>query len=114
MKTKLTLIALMALVMLAMCPAQATQTITMANPDATAQKDIMVYYSNGTLMGVYNTTSIIPTDPNESYIFTLKPQYSNPLDDPLAWLTSLISYANTNGIALFFIAVIIAIALRRR
>ena len=83
------------------------QTITMANPDATAQKDVLVYYTNGTLVGLYNTTSIITLDANYSYIFTLKPQYSNPLDDPITWLNSTFQYLGTNAtylaIAIFLI-----------
>ena len=109
MKTKLMLIALMALVMLALVPASA-QTITMADPSGTSQKDVLVYYSNGTLAGLYNTTSIITTDGNYSYIFTLKPQYSNPLDDPITWLNSTFAYIGTNvtylAIALFLIGLL--------
>jgi hypothetical protein len=79
------IIALIALVLLVILPAQA-QTITMANPDNVGQRDIMVYWSNGSFYGLYNTTSIITLDANESYIFTLKPQGNSWIDDPTDWL----------------------------
>ena len=98
------------LLLLCFVPFANAQTITMANPDATAQKDVLVYYSNGTLVGLYNTTSIITLDANESYIFTLKPQYSNPLDDPVTWLNSTFQYLGTNAtylaIAIFLIGLL--------
>lgn len=113
-KQQILIIALIALLAFITMPVQA-QTITMANPDATMERDIIVYYPNGTMYGFYNTTSVIDLGTNMSdYIFTLKPQYSNPLDNPVGWLNSLMAYVQTHATALLFIAVLIGIALTRK
>jgi hypothetical protein len=102
-------IALLALILLAVMPAQA-QTIQMSNPNSDFQRDIIIYNSTGSLYGTYNTSSMITIDPNQSYLFVVKPQYTTPLDDPLGYLTSLVSWAQSNAVALFFLACIIGIA----
>jgi len=109
---KIMFIALIALIMLIAIPAQA-QTIQMSNPNSDFQRDIIIYNSTGSLYGTYNTTSMITFDPNQSYLFVVKPQYTTPLDDPLGYLTSLVSWAQSNAVALFFLACIIGIALAR-
>jgi hypothetical protein len=112
---KHTFIALIALIMLAMAPAQASMTITMANPDGTGQRDLLVYYANGSLQGNYNTTSIIQVDANSSYIFTLKPQGNNLIDDPGNWLTNYaFPYVRTNITAIIIIFACLAILFTRR
>jgi hypothetical protein len=107
------IIALIALVLLVILPAQA-QTITMANPDNVGQRDIMVYWSNGSLYGLYNTTSIITLDANESYIFTLKPQLSNPLDNPATFLSTIFTFVETNIIPLSILIFLAALWLGRK
>lgn len=100
MKHNFTLIALMALILLVMAPVQA-QTITMSNPDSTGQRDLLVYYPNSTLVGLYNTTSIITLDANYSYVFVLKPQGNSAIDDPADWLTNTVfPWVRTNAAAL--------------
>lgn len=94
MKKQILIIMLILLTLLTAIPVQA-QTITMSNPNSNTQQDILVYWPNGTLYGSYNTTSIIDLNANDSYIFTLKPQYSNPLSDPVGWMTSSFSYVST-------------------
>jgi len=113
MKKHLMIIALIALVLLAILPAQA-QTITMANPDNVGQRDIMVYWSNGSFFGLYNTTSIITLEGNDSYIFTLKPQLSNPLDNPGTFLSTTFSFVETNLVALVILTFLAALWLGRR
>ena len=105
---------LMAILVVLLMPHANAQTITMANPDNVGQRDIMVYYSNGTLYGLYNTTSIITTDGNYSYIFTLKPQLSNPLDNPGTFLSTAFSFVETNLIPLIIIIFLAALWLGRR
>jgi hypothetical protein len=119
-KKQILIIALVALMVFVVTPAQA-QTITMSNPDATMERDIIVYSVNDTgltnitgLYGLYNTTSIIDIDPNSSYLFVLKPQYGNPLDNPAGWLASLMAYAQTNAVALLFIAILLGIVFTRK
>ena len=116
MKNKIMIIALRALLLLASTPVQAL-TITMSNPDATMEKDIMVYQANVTdvwMYGLYNTTSIIDIDSNYSYLFVLKPQYSNPLDEPITWLENTFSYVSTNIIPIIIIVFLIGLLLSRR
>ena len=110
------IIALIALLLMAVMPAQALN-VTMANPDATMERDVVVYQANVTdvwMYGLYNTTSIIDLDDGYSYIFVLKPQYSNPLDDPLTWLDSTFSYVSTNIIPIVIIIFLIGLLLTRR
>lgn len=109
---KLCLIALIALILVACVPVQA-QSITMANPSGIAERDIIVYYANGSMAGYYNSTSVITLDSTQDYIFTMKPMSTTPLDDPGDWFASLLKWAESNSVALFFIAVVLAIALRR-
>jgi len=77
---------LMAILVVLLLPHANAQTITMANPDNVGQRDIMVYWSNGSLYGLYNTTSIITLDNTSDYLFTLKPQGNSWIDDPTDWL----------------------------
>lgn len=111
MKPKILMIMILALVLMAIVPVQAAQTIQMANPDSTGQRDIIVYYHNGTLYGSYNTTSLIPVDTtNDSYIFVLKPQGNNIIDDPGDWLTgTAFPFVKTNIIAILLIFAAIGI-----
>ena len=115
-KQQILIIALIALLLMAVMPAQALN-VTMANPDATMERDVVVYQANLTdvwMYGLYNTTSIIDLDDGYSYIFVLKPQYSNPLDDPLTWLDSTFSYVSTNIIPILIIIFLIGLLLTRR
>jgi hypothetical protein len=91
----LTIFVLMLLISL-IAPAQA-MTITMANPSGIAERDIVVYYPNGTMQGYYNSTSVIDIDNTTDYIFTMKPLSSNLLEDPADWLTnSAFPFIQTN------------------
>lgn len=96
-------------------PAHA-QTITMSNPGSMSERDIAVYYPNGTMHGLWNSSSVIPLDGNESYIFALKPIQTNPFDDPTDWfVNSFLPAVKSNALVLIFIAFIVSyLALRRR
>ena len=115
-KQQILIIALIALLLLASTPVQAL-TITMSNPDATMERDVVVYQTNVTdvwMYGLYNTTSIIDIDSNYSYLFVLKPQYSNPLDEPITWLENTFSYVSTNIVPIIIIVFLIGLLLSRR
>ena len=115
-KKEILIIALLALILMAVMPVQAL-TITMSNPDSTMERDVVVYQANVTdvwMYGLYNTTSIIEIDEDYSYIFVLKPQYSNPLDEPLDFLDSAFSYVSTNIIPILIIVFLIGVLLSRR
>ena len=115
-KQQILIIALIALLLMAVMPVQA-QTIIMSNPDATMERDVILYTFNETgteFYGLYNTTSIIDTDGDDNYLFVLKPQYSNPLDEPITWLESTFSYVSTNIVPIIIIVFLIGLLLTRR
>lgn len=97
--------------------AMAVQRVSFAEPDALTHKDIYLYYANGTLQGLYNTTSTgieIPDAAEGDIMFVIKPQYSTPLDDPAEWLTSFLAYINTNSVVLLAAAIVIGVLFTRR
>ncbi len=102
-------IGIMAMALLS--PVQA-QTITMANPSGVAERDIIVYWPNGTMQGFYNSTSVITLDSTSDYIFTMKPLSTNPLEDPGDWLNTGFTFIQSNTIpllvALFLIGIFFA------
>jgi hypothetical protein len=115
MKKHLMLIALIALILLAMTPVHATQTISFASIDGAADRDMYLYNASGTLLGLYNTTStgiILPA--NESVIFTFKPQTANPLTDPGDFLTVAFGFVSTNIIPLVIMLFLVGLLFGRR
>lgn len=111
MKHKIIILTLLVLIALAMIPVQA-MTITMSNPGGQVQRDIAVYFPNGTMQGFYNSTSVIPLDANESYIFALKPVGANPMDDFSTWVNDLMGWARTNATAIIIFVILLAVAYR--
>jgi hypothetical protein len=106
MKTKI--IILMLIVLITMMPVQA-QTITLANPQGVTERDIIVYWPNGTMQGYYNSTSVISLDNTSDYIFTMKPMAANPLEDPAAWLTgNAFPFVQTNVLGIVIIIILAA------
>jgi hypothetical protein len=90
------------------------QTIQVASPDL-AIRDVIVYYPNYTLYGLYNTSSLITLDANYSYVFTLKPQQNSFIDDPTNWLTNTaFPWVRTNAVALLLISIFIGYIFGRR
>jgi ABC-type glycerol-3-phosphate transport system permease component len=113
-KNLILIIALIVLVLLMINPVMASSTVSFADPDATVHKDIYLYNSSGTLLGLYNTTSpAITLSENASYMFVFKPQYSNPLDEPSTFLNSAISWLQTNALALIILAAMGGLFLKR-
>jgi hypothetical protein len=106
--------ALVFLVLLLCFPGVMAQYVSFAEPDTLTHKDIFMYAANGTMIGMYNTTSPAIELPNDTDImFVIKPMYSTPLDDPGAWLTSVISWAETNSVALLFSAFLIGVLVKK-
>jgi len=97
-------------------PGVMAQSISFADPDATSHRDVYIYYANGTLAGQYNTTSTgvaIPNDTDGDFMLVLKPQYSNPLDDPSTFADSLYSWFSSNLIVLVSIGAVAALVFRK-
>jgi len=80
------------------------QTVSFAEPNTVSHKDVYLYNSSGTLLGLYNTTStgINITDEGD-VVFMFKPQYSSPLDDPSSFLDGVVSWFQTNALALLIL-----------
>jgi len=109
---KIWLIMIIALVMLV--SSVSAQLVSFADPDSTAHKDVYLYNSSGMLLGSYNTTStaINITDAGDVF-FIIKPQYSNPLDDPGTFLTNTIGFLQTNVLALVIIGMLGGLLFKR-
>jgi hypothetical protein len=85
-------------------PASQAQTITMSAPGAITGQDIAVYWSNGSMYGLYNSTSTIVIDSNSSYLFTMVPKSTNPLESPTDWLTGVaFPFVQSNVIGLIIL-----------
>ena len=94
----------------------AVQYFSIAQPDTLTQKDVFLYYANGTLQGMYNTTSsgiAVPNDTDGDFMLVIKPQYGTPLDEPATFLASLMSWGETNALALIILAIVIGLAFRK-
>ena len=97
-------------------PGVMAQSISFADPDATQHRDVYIYYANGSLAGQYNTTSTgiaIPNDTDGDFMLVLKPQYTNPLDDPATFADSLYSWFTTNALVLITIGAVAALVFRK-
>lgn len=90
------------------------QTVSFAEPNTVSHKDVYLYSSNGSLLGLYNTTStgINITDQGDVF-FTFKPQYSSPLDDPSSFLDGIISWFETNALALLILGAVGGLLFKR-
>ena len=118
MKTKTVILTLLVLVALAIIPVQ-SQYITITNSGGMTERDINVYYPNVTtgqmsLLGRFNTTSVLDLNGSVDYTFDLVPQQANPLDDPGTWLESVLAWATTNATALVFMIFLALLWLGRK
>ena len=104
------------IIALALLPSFASaQYVSFADPDSTSHRDIQIYNSTGSLIGSYNTTSTgIDITGAGDVMFVLKPQYSNPLEDPQGFMDSLWLWLRTNLIYIIMLGVIVAIFFRKR
>jgi len=70
--------------LLALVSVGAAQDVTISFSDLTpSNSKLEVYYAkNMSLLGIYNTTDTLTLDPNESYVFVLKPNRINFLENP--------------------------------
>lgn len=91
------------------------QMVSFAQPDSLTESDIYLYYANGTLQGLYNTSSVgivIPEDSQGDFLFVLKPHYDTPFDAPADALVNGLAFLETYwiqiGIAVFLIGLFFA------
>jgi len=112
MNKRVKIIMILALIALVSCVN--AQLVSFADPDSTAHKDVYLYNSSGMLLGAYNTTSTaINITGVGDVFFILKPQYSNPLDDPSTFLTGFIGWVQTNALFLVVIGMVGALLFKR-
>lgn len=93
----------------------AQQYMSFAKPDSLTQNDLYLYYANGSLQGLYNTSSTaiaIPNDTDGDFLIVIKPQYQTPFDAPAEALTSGLAFMETYwiqiGVAIFLIGLFFA------
>jgi len=103
----------MIIALIALTSSVSAQYVSFADPDSTVHKDIYIYNSTGSLLGVYNTTSSGISIPTSDIVFVLKPQYSNPLDDPGTFLTNAIGFIQTNVLTLVIIGMLGGLLFKR-
>jgi hypothetical protein len=107
-------------ILILMCfPGVMAQTVSFAEPDTVNHRDILLYGYNDTsdtwgMLASYNTTSVGIVLPNGTDVqFVIKPQYSNPLDNPSDFLTGAIGWLQTNVLALIIIALMGGLLFRK-
>ncbi|RPJ50994.1 MAG: hypothetical protein EHJ95_06135 [Methanobacteriota archaeon] len=106
-------LVIMIIALIALTSSVSAQYVSFADPDSTVHKDIYVYNSTGSLLGVYNTTSAGISIPTSDIVFVLKPQYSNPLDDPSTFLANAIGFIQTNVLTLVIIGMLGGLLFKR-
>lgn len=92
---KKAILILLVLLLLLFSPVQAT-TITFANPTDMGERDLLGYFPNGTLFGTYNLTSSIELPADTDVYFVAKAHTINPVTDPGDWMTSTLTYLQSN------------------
>ncbi len=106
----LTLIALMALVMMIVLPVS-SQTMSFIDVGFGEKQDVLVY-ANGTLLGQYNTSSPNIDVPAQDFQVLVQPSSTNVLEDPGTFLTSGFSFIETNVMVLIAISFILGVFAR--
>jgi hypothetical protein len=96
--------------------AMAIQYASFAEPDTETHKDVYLYFANGTLQGMYNTTSALialPNDTDGDFMFVIKPQYTSPLDNPGDFLTGAVGWLQTNVLSLLILGAMAGLLFRK-
>lgn len=120
-KTDFSKILFVLLILLLCFPCVMAQNISFADPDSTVHRDILVYSVNHTSgqfeeTATYNTTTtgIFLSDSNATdLMFVFTPQYTNPLEDPGAFLAGIIGFLQTNVLALVIIGMLGGLLFKR-
>lgn len=86
------------MVLLLLCllsPVSAT-TISFSNPTDLAERDLLMYFPNGTYIATYNLTSDVLLPDDTDVYFVAKAHVVNPLTDPGDWMQGTLDYFTTN------------------
>ena len=105
---------IMIIALIALVSYVSAQYVSFADPDSTTHQGLYLYNASGSLIGSYNTTStaINITELGDVF-FVLKPQYSNPLDDPGTFLTNSVGWFQTNALSLLILAAMAGLLFKR-
>lgn len=96
------IIALIALTILV--SSVTAQNMTVTNFGITGKQDLMIYGSDGALLGLYNTSSPIIPLPDEDFHMVIRPNtVSSYLSNPLLLFTDTIALIIANWPAMFLI-----------
>lgn len=102
--------ALLALVVLVTAPVLAVN-MTVTN-FATGKQDLMIYNPNGTLIGLYNTSSPIIPLPETDFQVVLRPNTASSwVNNPMLFFTDAISFLLTNALPVFTLIGLLFVAI---
>lgn len=108
-KKTLSIIALCALVAILVSPVLAVN-MTITN-FATGKQDLMIYNPNGTLIGLYNTSSPIIPLPDTDFQVVIRPNTASSwINNPFLFFSDMIGFLMTNFAPVFLILCMIAVA----
>jgi len=107
---KLLHIALLLLITLVVMPACASNATNWSVSDLgyTGPQTIQVY-SQGILLGTYNTTSNAIPVPEHDFLVVIKPEVKNQFADMNLFLSTVIGVATSNAVPLVFIVFLIGL-----
>jgi hypothetical protein len=102
-------IVLLALIVcMVIVPMAGAINISFSSINGGAERDLMIYYGNGTtLAGQYNTSSVIQA--NQDIMVTFKPHTTNPFENPFEWLSAAFGYVQTNATPIIIIVFLIGL-----
>ena len=110
LKKFIPIIALLALVLLVSAPVTAVN-MTITN-FATGKQDLMIYTPNGTLIGLYNTSSPIIPLPETDFQVVLRPNTASTwVNNPLLFFNDAVGFILVNALPIFMIVGLLAFAL---
>lgn len=77
--------------------------MSISNLGLGGQQDVLIYNSNGTLIGVYNTSSSNVPLPDSDYSLIIKPTTMSRAVNPMTLLSDGIDFLTENAIPLFIL-----------
>jgi len=80
----------------------------------TARQDILMYYTNGTFIDQYNTSSVGIDIPDSNFILVVKPTAIGRLANPTTFLTDGFDWLETYWLQICLLLVVIAVFWKKR
>ncbi len=79
-----------------------------------AQSQTVQIYSNGTLLGTYNTTTNGIVLPSVDFVLVVKPTTADIFSNPTGFLDYAFDFVEANAISIIILMFLIGLVLRRR